>query len=216
MAADGQITRRYLTLQPTVDIPADKQAGMGGGVFIPAGPGTGVLYMDPDELSSSSTLAEFRPRTIVIPDYCFWKLIAQCAELEFDILGVDLVPDPIVDSLYKPEVKRLIETGKTAGDNHQALVRFLEEIRVPITSVEFRDEKLTDPQHRIRLHGSGLITIQGNAEAIEDGMQQFFERLTRFLVEAYLKPSQAESATESSGDSPSVQSASKIFPRLFA
>jgi hypothetical protein len=194
MTPGNSFTRSYLTLQPAVALPADRQSQIGDGIYIPCEPGPGLLYVEPT--FPLSALQEFGPlRTIVIPDYVFWNLIERSADLELEILDVDFVPDPLPESVYKPTVRRFIESGRDAGNKYHDLIHFLDEARLPITAIAVRDRELADNQHSIKIHGSGLIIIQGDPKTFE-GAKRFLERLTHFLVDVYLKPIQSESVAQ--------------------
>lgn len=190
------ITRAYVILQPAVAIPEDKRAVSKAIIYIPLPPESGLLYVEPEQLSTGlPSLGELQPRGVVIPDYVFWNLITQSNALKFQILDVDFSADGLADSLYKPNARRLIEAAKSNTDANQDLVSFLENLKLPITTIEFRAEQIPDAEHTIKLYGSGLIRIRGNEEAIEDGVKQFLERLTDFLVHTYLKPIHSETHT---------------------
>lgn len=168
----------YQILQPAEPIP-EGAIPQGGAedpkvISVKTEYGPGLIYADPEQLGKlSPVLDRFKVHGVVIPDYVFLDLVAQSADLNCTISGVEF-SDAAAAAPYRSTLNLLIK----AGDNRQ-LGDFLQELRKPIAAVEYDHKELKDVH--VKLNGSGLVTFQGDPNAILEVQNQFLPRLTDFL-----------------------------------
>ena len=173
MTSSTETLNRYQILQPA-GLPAEQSTRLAGVIYIGGQAGPGLIFVTPEQIPAlTAMLHQVGLRTVVIPDFVFVLLVAQCKQLGFEILDVEFaLPSADLSFIYKPSVAHLIKSN-----DYLTLYNFLQHAKPPITAMQIQKNGL-----RVKLYGSGLIIIEGDAEDVRSRVKEFFQQLTEFLI----------------------------------
>lgn len=131
--------------------------------------GGSLVFVDPKQLYAATSLLErFGVRGIVLPDYVLTILARESNKYEFEVADVEFSDSSSVGTL----AKKFISDKDTLS-----LYQLLEEVGERVIAISLRYH-----QFRIKLHGSGLITLESPVEMADGEVRQILQRLTDFLV----------------------------------
>jgi hypothetical protein len=143
--------------------------------------GGSLVFVAPTQLYAATSLLErFGVRGIVLPDYVLTVLVRESGRYEFEVADVEFSDSSSVGTL----AKKFISDKDTLS-----LYQLLEEVGERVIAISLRYR-----QFRIKLHGSGLITLESPAEMADVEVRQILRRLTAFLAK-YLGDLDAHSAS---------------------
>jgi hypothetical protein len=164
---------RYQLLELLEPAPKEKTEQLAGIIDFTSPAGPSLLYVPVDQLTHVTRLLDkFGLRTIVLPDYVFISLVNQIHQLDARILNIEFaVESPLMNQAFDAITKEHLGKNDYAG-----LSNFLQQIKLPIRAIQFTDGRI-----RIKIYGSGLIIIEGDAEVVKERVSLFFHELSKFL-----------------------------------
>ncbi|HEX3558848.1 MAG TPA: hypothetical protein VHU19_06580 [Pyrinomonadaceae bacterium] len=130
-----------------------------------------LIYVEPKDLDRvTGELGIYGARGFVLADYLLTDLIYNGTKVGFSVVDVELANN----RMFRTLTRTLIGSGRWAE-----LRELLEGAKEPITAVELEYEGF-----KLKLYGSGIISVNGPAREFEFRIKEILERVTDCLSES--------------------------------